>query len=294
MSEKTIYGVKMRKRWYYLVERDGKSVSEVCRFFGIPRKTYYSWYKKDHCDKTYIPKKEQPALKMTQEIKEFVESEKLQYNYGPEKMKIRIKEVFTVNISTTVIYRFYKKKGLIRKPQKRLPFYRPLKSKVTPSCPGGVVQLDIKYIWTPQGFQYQRTFLDVYSREQYAVEHPTKEARYTIEALVQAQEYFDFEIVGIQTDNGGEFRGVFHQYLKEQGIVHFFIPKGSPQWNGCVERAHRSIDDEYYKLPESPHETIEEYLLWYNTERPHLGKGMDGMTPEKKLLEYKKSVTPKC
>ena len=87
---------------------------------------------------------------------------------------------------------------------------------------------------------------------------------------------------------------MFHQYLKEQRIIHFFIPKGSPQWNGCVERAHRSIDDEYYKLPKSPHRSISEYLVWYNQERPHLGGGMDGMTPEEKLLEYRKSVTLRC
>ena len=198
----------MRKRWYYLVAREGKTVSEVCRFFGIPRKTYYAWYKKDHRDKTYIPKKEQPALKMTQKIKEFVEQEKIRYNYGPKKMKIRIQEVFDVALSTTIIYRFYVKKGLIRTPQKKLPYYRPLKDPVVPSCPGAVVQLDIKYIWTLNGFQYQRTFLDVYTKQQYAVEHPTKEARYTIEAFTQAQAYFDFEIIGIQTDNGGEFRGV--------------------------------------------------------------------------------------
>ena len=145
----------------------------------------------------------------------------------------------------------------------------------------------------PTGLQYQRTFLDVFTRLEYAVVHNTKEAKHTIEAFRQAQAYFGFQINHIQTDNGGEFRGVFHQWLLDQDIRHSFIPKGTPQWNGHVERSHRSIDDEHYLAPWSIHKSLLEYLDYYNTLRPHIGKGMNGLTPREKLLEWE-SVTLGC
>ena len=51
------------------------------------------------------------------------------------------------------------------------------------------------------------------------------------------------------TDNGGENRGEFYQYIGKCGIAHYFIPKSSPQWDGAVERAHGVIDQEYYLNP---------------------------------------------
>ncbi|OGI98724.1 hypothetical protein A3H53_04325 [Candidatus Nomurabacteria bacterium RIFCSPLOWO2_02_FULL_40_10] len=57
-------------------------------------------------------------------------------------MKLLVKRRFNLDISTTIIYKLYKKKGLIRRPQKRLPWYKSLKDPVIPKVPGDVAQVE--------------------------------------------------------------------------------------------------------------------------------------------------------
>jgi len=104
-----------------------------------------------------------------------------------------------------------------------------------------------------------------------------------------AEKYFDFKIMSIQTDNGGEFRGDFHNWLNKQNIPHYFIPKKSPYWNAQVERVHKTIDDEYYQNPIRIWKTPYEWLEYYNFERIHLT--LNGLTPQEKYLQ---SVTLDC
>ena len=111
-------------------------------------------------------------------------------------------------------------------------------------------------------------------------------------AFEEAEKVFPFKILGVQNDNGSENRGVFHQYLGKRGIAHYFIPKSSPNWDGAVERAHGVIDQEYYLNPTRPWKTLEEYLHWYNYERIHLGKYLNGMIPIEKVEQYLSTVSP--
>lgn len=132
---------------------------------------------------------------------------------------------------------------------------------MVPKTPGELIQLDIKYVYKEGKLKYQRTFLDVYTRIQYVHISESKDSNTTIKALKEASHYFPFNIKAIQTDNGTEFRGKFHTYLEENKIKHYFIPKSSPQWNGCVERAHRSIDEEFYLNIYSSFQNTDEYLI---------------------------------
>lgn len=121
---------------------------------------------------------------------------------------------------------------------------------------------------------------------QFAVDRCGKSAIDAIAAFRAARRAFPFPILGIQTDNGGEFRGMFAVVVQRLGITHRFIPKRSAPWNGKVERANRSVDDEYYQNPGRPWPSLGQYVHWYNHERPHLGRGMDGMTPFQKFQTY--------
>lgn len=278
----------LRFRWYLQVEKEHHSVRDVCAIFGISRKTYYKWYAHDHgkTSATYHTRRCQPNQKLTPEVCTLVEREKLFTNYGPLKMKLLLKRRLNLSVSTTIIYRYYKKKGLIRRPQKRLPWYQPLKDPVIPGKPGEVVQVDTKYVWTHGQRRYQRTFVDIYTGFHHAVIVDTLEARATTVAFEEAERMFPFSILGVQNDNGSENRGVFHQYLGERGIAHYFIPKSSPNWDGAVERAHGVIDQEFYLNPLRPWKTLPEYLHWYNEERIHLGKYLNGLTPREKFAQY--------
>ena len=286
------YPVKIRQKWYFLVEKANKTVDEVCDLYAISRKTYYKWREKDNGPHTHQQRKEHPDTKIKGEIKIFICAQKARINYGPLKMKLLIKRRFDTDISTTAIYKFYKKKGLIFRPQKKLAWYAPLKEAVIPKGPGEVVQMDAKYVWEDNTRRYQRTFIDIYTGMQFATVTVGMTAEETINSFLEAEKYFPFKILGAQSDNGSENRGDFHKYLVEKGIAHYFIPKSSPTWDGAVERAHGVIDQEYYLNPRCTWKTLQEYLQFYNYERIHLGKYLNGMTPNEKWKKYLSTVSP--
>lgn len=264
----------------------------MCALYFISRKTYYKWRKIDAGNRTYHPRKTHPHTKLKGAVLAFVCEEKARTNYGPMKMRLLLKRRFRLSVSTTALYKLYRKKHLIRRPQKRLPWYTPLKEPVIPKQPGAVVQMDAKYVWQGGVRKYQRTFVDVYTGFQAALVVDTMTSEDTVRAFKAAEQAFPFPILGIQSDNGSENRGEFHQYLGKRGIIHYFIPKSSPQWDGAVERAHGVIDQEFYLNPHRVWDSLPEYLQWYNYERIHLGKYLNGLIPEEKFLQYQKQVLP--
>ena len=177
--------------------------------------------------------------------------------------------------------------------KKKQKWYTPLKKPYYASKPGENVQLDIKYVPGSGGeWMYQYRFIDTVTNIQFSRNMYSREARSTVQAFGSAERSFPFEIMGIQTDNGGEFRGAFHEYLIKRDITHRYIPKRSAPWNGKVERANRSVDDEYYLNFTRPWKTLRAYTRWYNHQRYHLGKGMNGLTPYQKYYSFiSKSVT---
>ena len=75
-----------------------------------------------------------------------------------------------------------------------------------------------------------------------------------------------------------------------RGIKHKRTKVRLPQSHGIVERLHRTLLDEHFRIEggKTRFETIEEmrvaldaYLVAYNTKRPHQGRGMNGRTPIK-------------
>lgn len=280
-----IFDQRQRFQWYLQVDKYKRPVKEVCQIFGISRKTYYKWRMRDYGKRgsTYISFKNQPNIKLTYEVKKFIEKEKLKTNYGPKKMKWLVKRELGLNISTTIIYRFYKKKGLIRKPQRKMPWYKPMKKALTITKQGQGVQMDIKYVYESGQRKYLFSALDPFTHKYYFKIFPTKESKNAINTFLEAQRYFSFKISSIQTDNGSEFRGCFHSWLTKNNIRHYFIPKSSPYWNAEVERIHRTIDDEYYLNPFRVWKTANEWLHFYNYERLH--ETLNGLTPQEKLEE---------
>jgi len=279
------YDRLQRFRWYSQVDKYHKPVKEVCSIFGISRKCYYKWRLRDYGKRgnTYLPAKNQPNLKLTWEVRKFIEEQKQITNYGPLKMKYLVQAHFGLKVSTTIIYRYYKRKHLIRKPQRRLPWYEPMKERLTIVKPGQGVQMDIKYVYEDGIRKYQFSALDPYTEKYYFAIYSTKGSKNAIAAFQLAEKYFGFKIASVQTDNGGEFRGDFHDWLIKQNITHYFIPKKSPWWNARVERVHRTIDDEYYCNPYRVWQSAYEWLDYYNFKRIHLT--LNGLTPQKKLLQ---------
>lgn len=285
----------MRFRWYRQVEVSKKTIPEVCSIFGISKKTYHKWYNRDHGygSNSYRSRRPHPHTKLTPPLQLVVAKVKTMYNYGPEKMRLYLREHHGVHISAIAIYKFFKKRKLIRKPLRKQTWYTPMKERYVATIPGENVQLDVKYVPGGTGlWHYQFRLTDTYTNIQYAIDCLDKSAAAAIYALRLARRSFPFPILGLQTDNGSEFRGGFAIYVQRCHIVHRFIPKRSAPWNGKVERANRSIDDEYYLNTGRPWHTLAQYTHWYNHERYHLGKHMHGLTPMQKLQQYLTQLTP--
>ena len=106
-------------------------------------------------------------------------------------------------------------------------------------------------------------------------------------------------IDAVLSDNGREFCGCpdrhpYELFLQLEGIAHKTTRVGRPQSNGIVERLHRTLLDEHRRVQGRTvwHETTAEmqialdaFLVRYNRERPHQGRGMNGRTPLQAFLE---------
>jgi transposase InsO family protein len=97
----------------------------------------------------------------------------------------------------------------------------------------------------------------------------------------------------VLSDNGREYCGrpaqhPFELFLQLEGIEHCTTRVRRPQSNGFVERLHRTLLDEHFRVAGRTtwYESVEQmqgdldcYLKHYNHERPHQGRMMEGRTP---------------
>ena len=76
--------------------------------------------------------------------------------------------------------------------------------------------------------------------------------------------------------------------MQLEGIEHKRTRVNRPQSNGIVERLHRTLLDEHFRVEgrrtwfetlEEMQSVLDQYLVDYNTKRPHQGRGMNGRTP---------------
>ncbi len=154
------YPKQLRFKWYLWVEKHNKPVTDTCQLFGVSRKIYCYRYSRDHGNRSphYCSPRAHPNTKLTPEVKKFIDKEKLKTNYGPLKMKLSVERNLGLKISPTIIYRYYLKKNLIRKPQKKLPWYEPMKERLIVVRLGQGVQADIKYVYENNGLTPQKNW----------------------------------------------------------------------------------------------------------------------------------------
>jgi len=157
----------------------------------------------------------------------------------------------------------------------------------------GYVEIDTITLFIDGIKSYVYHAIDIQNRFTFAYAYPRLNSRNTVDFLDKLKLVYPYEsgIKIIQTDNGAEFLGDFDQRLKQEGITHLFIYPRCPKINGFIERANRSLKEEFINsnldlilisLNEFNRELIK-HLVWYNTERPH--QSLDFMTPIDYLLK---------
>jgi transposase InsO family protein len=280
---------------------DPKNVRYLCRLFGIGKSTFYRWRKtyKPYNLTTLKYKSRRPRRFKTIPWDVVVEICEWKRNH-PKKShyylyQTWIKQGRVPPCSSKTIYNWWKRRGLIVSTKYKKRKRRSTKLFNKAKLPGELVQMDVKYVGGRKRFQY--TAIDVVSKWRYLHAYPKFNQVNSIDftnRLTRKAREKDITIARIQTDNGGEFQSEFVKHLSSIGIKHQYIWVRTPDMNGCVERSHRTDDEEFYQETDTRYlsldqlnQKLEEWINYYNTKRLHFSLNFD--TPEEYLEKHRVS-----
>jgi len=149
-----------------------------------------------------------------------------------------------------------------------------------PRRPGDLVQMDTVSIFTMGLKRYIFTALDVSTRFAFAYAYTSNSSANGDDFLAKFIQVAPFTTRRIQTDNGSEFAKHFDCACQVKGLTHFFNYPKHPESNGCLERFNRTIQEQFVNSNEDYldelvtfNPKLMDYLIWYNTEKPHRGIG---------------------
>jgi len=147
--------------------------------------------------------------------------------------------------------------------------------------PGHLVEIDTIVRIVNGTRCYIITFIDVYSRFTFAWAYRSHSSKASQDFFKKILRVFPYEIEYLQTDNGSEFAKHFANLIKQLHLTHYHIYPKTPQHQAHIERYNRTIQEEYidYHVFELINlqrfnQGLIDYLIWYNTERPHWSLGL--------------------
>ena len=159
-----------------------------------------------------------------------------------------------------------------RKKMRRKDFY--------PVLPGELVEIDTVSIFVDGLKRYLLTAIDLPTRFAFAYVYKSSSSANARDFLEKLKRVTPFRITRVQTDNGHEFEKHFSQACREQNLVHYFNYPHHPQSNSHLERFNRTVQEQFaywhtdaLDEPEAFNRKLMDYLIWYNTEKPHRGIG---------------------
>jgi transposase InsO family protein len=166
--------------------------------------------------------------------------------------------------------------------------------------PGYLVSQDTYYVGNIKGVGriYQQTVIDTYTRVAFAKLYDSKHSITAADVLNdRVLPFFDEQqipLLRMLTDRGTEYNGKveyghdYELYLTIEGIEHSRTKVRHPQSNGICERFHRTIQEEFYATAfrrkiygtlAELQKDLDEWLSYYNLQRPHSGRYCYGKTP---------------
>jgi transposase InsO family protein len=178
---------------------------------------------------------------------------------------------------------------------------------------GALVAVDTFFVGTLKGVGkvWMQTAIDCHSRHAWArrstgkrftgsfsdPSHPSKLPVTAVHILngdvIPSFEAHGAKIEVVLSDNGREFCGrpdrhPYELFLQLEEIAHRTTRVKRPQSNGIVERFHRTALDEHFRVEgrrtwfetiDEMQKALDQWLVSYNTSRPHQGRNMNGRTP---------------
>jgi len=289
--------------------------------YGISRRTLFRWkykLKKAHGKlDSLIPQSTKPktvrCMRTHPKVITFIREIREQYaNLGKEKIKPLLDEyclqegVSTISVST--VGKIIKRYNMQRKTHryyhnpdssfaKRKVKYKQ-KVKRSPKVEDtGYIEIDTITTFI-QGIKlYVFNAVDIKLKFQFSFGYTTLNSKNSTDFIRRLELVYPIKdgIKIVQTDNGLEYLGTFHTYLEEKHISHLFIYPRCPKINAYVERANRTLQEEFMEAYIHTkwngvmvfNRDLMQYLIWYNTKRVH--KSLNNQTP----INYLLSILPK-
>jgi transposase InsO family protein len=172
-------------------------------------------------------------------------------------------------------------------------------------CPGYCGAQDTFYVGNMKGVGriYQQTFIDTYAKVAFAKLYDRKTALTAADLLndrvVPFYDEQDVKLTRVLTDRGTEYCGnpehhEYELYLAVEDVDHSRTKAKNPQTNGIVERFHKTVLDEFYRVAfrKRIYRSIAElqadldaWIRSYNEERSHQGRWCFGKTPMQTFLD---------
>ena len=272
--------------------------------FKVSRPTLYRWQsdlKKGDGNlealnkKSTIPKNKRKRI-IPKEVEDFIVNErKFDPHLSKDKLSVLMMEDKVANLSPSTVGRMLndlKKQGILLKTAK-LSYHaktdtlhdktvikrKKLRSK---DHTGGLVKADSIVRFTNGIKRYILTGIDKEAKFAFAYAYKNHSSDGATDFMKKFKQVSPFQLTHVQTDNGSEFAKHFDIFLEKNNIVHFHTYPRCPKQNSEIERFNRTLSDAFIKQNkmllaydiEKFNEKLMEWLLWYNTRRPHWSLGL--------------------
>ena len=208
-----------------------------------------------------------------------------------------VRIAFAVGVGHSTVQRVLAHHGVNRLPQ-------PVRAKARryeKQRPGELLHLDLKYLPALRNARYDFEFaaVDDFSREAVVAIETDQTSAVAAAFLEHVVATLPYRIEAVLTDNAFAFtmrharhparRTRFQQVCAALDIRHLVLRPYAPQSNGKVERFFRTVNDECLHVRplftfKARSRAVEEFVWYYNHERPHLSLG--GMTPVERRKLY--------
>jgi putative transposase len=274
-----------------------ESFGELCREFGISRKTGYKWKERFLCDglsglgdESRRPKTSPDALSETM-VCQIVKLKHAHPSWGPRKLRAVLERRLPAGElpSESSFKRVLDKAGLVeRRRRKAASEQGRLRAPVKPERPNQVWTIDFKGWWyTRNRSRFEPlTIRDGYSRYVLCAQALANACTETVrEAMVRVFERHGLPEV-IRSDNGSPFAARqaplglsrLSAWWLTLGIDLDRIAPGRPDQNGAHERMHRDLAVEVEGCaeddPAAQQAALDVWRQTFNAERPHEALGM--------------------
>lgn len=272
-------------------KENASNIELTSKLLGIHKTTLYRWILRAKCpygkcklSTRNLNRKSTKPKTIHYAVSENIHTDIINLRSDTGFCAEKIKDILDLSISINTIHRILVKEGLVNdygnhlRPKYQKTIHMNIKNTKTI----GYLQMDVKYV-TPElsGLPwtcFEFAVIDIYSRYKEVVILNQHDQDGSILALIEILPKLPFKPVFIQTDNGFEFQGRFHDYVRNIGFEHHFIHKSTPNENAVIERSFRTDEEEFFFRLDEPFKDYDElrikfaeYLKKYNTWRPHLG-----------------------